>query len=43
MIGGVTLTDKKLVEILEKNKIEVPEALAHHRGQGAVVDHLRGE
>ena len=27
MIGGVTLTDKKLVEMLEKNKSEVPEAL----------------
>jgi hypothetical protein len=27
MIGGVTLTDKKLVEILQKNKGEVPEAL----------------
>jgi len=27
MIGGVKLTDKRLVEILQKNKIEVPEAL----------------
>jgi hypothetical protein len=27
MIGGVTLTDKKLVEMLEQNKTEVPEAL----------------
>lgn len=27
MIGGLTLTDKKLVEMLEKNKIGVPDAL----------------